>query len=46
MFENNPYQNLLLQANRYLENIHARRYNTAMSCFRSAMLKGKLSCIR
>ena len=46
MFENNLYQNLLLQANRHSENIHARRYNTAMSCFRSAMLKGKLSRIR
>ena len=46
MFENNLYQNLLLQANRHSENIHARRYNTAMSCFGAAMLKGKISRIR
>jgi len=46
MFENNPYQNLLLQANRHSENIHARRYNTAVNCFRSALLKGKISRIR
>ena len=46
MFENNPYQNLLLQANRHSENIHTRRYNTAMSCFGAAMLKGKISRIR
>lgn len=46
MFENNLYQHLLLQANRHSENIHARRHNTAMSCFRLAMLKGKISRIR
>lgn len=46
MFENNLYQNLLLQADRHSENIHSHRYNTAMSCFRSAMLKGKISRIR
>lgn len=46
MFQNNPYQNLFLQAESHSGNIHAQRYNMALSYFKSTMRKGKLSRIR
>lgn len=46
MFENNLYQSLIYRTECCGENDHALRYNTAVNCFRSALLKGKISRIR
>ena len=42
MFENNPYRNFYPQDNCCAENNHARRYNTALSHFKSTLFKGEI----
>jgi len=42
MFENDPYRNFYHQDNRCSDNNHARRYNTAISHFKSSLFKGEI----
>lgn len=46
MFQNFLSQNAQLPVGGYSENIYSRQYNVALSQFRSALLKGKLSRLK